>query len=370
MQTAGHRRARIQRYARSSRVDCIAGVAISAIPCRGIASGLLITIMVCAGSPASAATPVPDEEQFRIPPPIIVPADNKMTPARIELGKTLFFDPRLSGSSWISCATCHNPGLGWSDGLPTALGHGMVKLRRASPSLVNVAYGRIFMWDGRRANLEEQALGPIQSAEEMNMDMAVMLDRINAIPAYRELFRRAYPEEPISHEAVAKALASFERTLVSKNAPFDLWRQGKTGAVSQSAKRGFALFLDKARCSDCHQGYNFTDDGFHNIGLKTPAGMAVDAGRYDQRKVKSMMGAFKTPTLREIALTAPYMHNGIYQTLEEVVEHYDRGGDVKDNLDPSMTPLNLTAREKADLVEFMKSLTSRPVAVVLPHLPQ
>jgi cytochrome c peroxidase len=301
---------------------------------------------------------------------MIVPADNKMTPARIELGKVLFFDPRLSGSRWISCATCHNPTLGWADGLTTAFGHGMVKLKRASPSLINAAYGRIFMWDGRKATLEEQALGPFQSKDEMNMDISAMLDRISAIPAYGEMFRHAYPGEGISAEVVAKALASFERTVISKNTPFDRWRQGDTAAVSPSAKRGFDLFLHKAACSGCHQGYNFTDDGFHNIGLHTPAGMAVDEGRYEQRKVKSMTGAFKTPTLREIALTAPYMHNGIYQTLEEVVEHYDRGGDVKEQLDPNMHPLNLTATEKKDLVEFMKSLTGHPVTIVLPRLPQ
>lgn len=335
----------------------------------GITITLLITLIVGTAVPASAATPVRDDEQFRTPPPLIVPADNKMTRARIALGKTLFFDPRLSGSRWISCATCHNPALGWSDGLSTALGHGMVKLRRASPTLVNVAYGRIFMWDGRKATLEEQALGPIQSKDEMNMDMSVMLDRISAIPAYGEMLKHAYPGERISADVVAKALASYERTIISKNTPFDRWRQGDTGAVSASAKRGFELFLDKAGCSACHQGFNFTDDGFHNIGLKTPEGMAADEGRYEQRQVKSMMGAFKTPTLREVALTAPYMHNGVYQTLEEVVEHYDRGGDVQDNLDPNISPLHLTAKEKADLVELMKSL-SKPVFVALPHLPQ
>jgi cytochrome c peroxidase len=226
------------------------------------------------------------------------------------------------------------------------------------------------MWDGRKATLEEQALGPFLSKDEMNMDMQVMLARVSSIPGYREMFRRAYPGERISPEVVARALASFERTVSSRNTPFDRWRQGDQAAVSPSVKRGFQLFLNKAQCSACHQGYNFTDDGFHNIGLKTPAGMAVDEGRYEQRKVKSMMGAFKTPTLREVEITAPYMHNGIYQSLEEVVEHYDRGGDLKDNLDPGIQSLQLTAREKRDLVAFMKSLTSRPVGAVLPHLPQ
>jgi cytochrome c peroxidase len=349
---------------------CIVEVAMSEKFAIGIASKLFIAMIAGTVLPASSATPVRTEDPFRTPPPLIVPADNQMTPARIALGKTLFFDPRLSGSKWISCATCHNPALGWSDGLSTAMGNGMVKLRRASPTLINAAYASIFMWDGRKATLEEQALGPFQSKDEMDMDMSVMLDRISAISGYRDMFRSAYPGERISPELVAKALASFERTIVSKNTPFDRWRQGETAAVSPSAKRGFELFRTTAKCSACHQGYNFSDDGFHNIGLKTPAGMAVDEGRYGQRKVKSMVGAFKTPTLREVALTAPYMHNGVYLTLEEVVEHYDRGGDTKENLDPNMTPLQLTARDKADLVEFMKSLTSRPAAVVLPRLPQ
>lgn len=304
------------------------------------------------------------------PPTLVLPPDNGINTARTALGKALFFDPRLSGSRWISCATCHNPALGWSDGLETGLGQGMNKLRRATPTLFNVAYSRTFMWDGRNVSLEDQALGPITNQHEMNMDVGQLLQRVSAIPGYREMFDSAYPGEGITPKTIAKAIASFERTIVSTNTPFDRWRSGDKRAVSEAAKRGFELFRGKGKCSACHQGYNFTDDGFHNIGLQTPSGMSPDEGRYAQRKVKSMQGAFKTPTLREVAWTAPYMHNGIYRTLEQVVDHYNRGGDVKDNLDPTIFPLNLTAPEKADLIEFMKSLSSGSGDVAIPRLPQ
>jgi cytochrome c peroxidase len=296
--------------------------------------------------------------------------DNAITPARVELGKMLFFDPRLSGSQWISCASCHNPALGWSDGLPTAIGVGMKKLPRRTPTILNVAYNTVFMWDGRAASLEDQAVGPIKNKDEMDLDMEILVERLVAIPGYAAAFERAYPGEGITEKTIAKALASFERTVVSAESPFDRWRAGNEKAVDDSAKRGFKLFTGKAKCDTCHEGANFTDNGFHNIGLKTPKGMSEDVGRYAQRKVKINKGAFKTSTLRDVELTAPYMHNGIYQTLEEVLDHYDRGGDVKDNLDPNMEPLNLTAQEKQDLLAFLKSLTGKPMHVMIPQLPR
>jgi len=282
----------------------------------------------------------------------------------------LFFDPRLSGSQWISCASCHNPALGWSDGLPTAIGVGMKKLPRRTPTILNVAYNTVFMWDGRAASLEDQAVGPIKNKDEMDQDMEILVERLVVIPGYAAAFERAYPGEGITEKTIAKALASFERTVVSAESPFDRWRAGNEKAVEESAKRGFKLFTGKAKCDVCHEGANFTDNGFHNIGLKTPKGMSEDVGRYAQRKVKINKGAFKTSTLRDVELTAPYMHNGIYQTLEEVVDHYDRGGDVKDNLDPNMEPLNLTSQEKQDLLAFLRSLTGKPMHVMIPQLPR
>ena len=314
---------------------------------------------------ASAAAPV---SQFaRVAPPP-VPADNALTPERVSLGKMLFFDPRLSGSGWISCATCHNPALGWSDGLPTARGENMKKLTRHTPTILNSAYYKRQMWDGRFASLEEQALGPIGSPDEMNMDMRILLERLKAIAGYRVHFERAYPGEGITDRTIAKAIASYERTIVSGEAPFDRWLKGDAKAISASARRGFELFRGKANCVACHQGPNFTDDGFHNIGVKPLEGID-DPGRFAKVPVKIMKGAHKTPALRDVAITAPYMHNGAYATLREVVEMYNRGGDDKSNLSPEMKELRLSDREVDDVVAFLRTLTGKPLQVTLPHLP-
>lgn len=303
------------------------------------------------------------------PQAVPFPADNKPTAARVDLGRMLFFDPRLSGSNWISCATCHNPALGWSDGLPTGIGHGMKVLGRGTPTILNTAYNKILMWDGRKPSLEEQALGPIAADVEMNQDIAELVRELDAISGYRQAFARAYPGEGITPQTIGKAIASFERTIVSGEAPFDRWRKGDQRAISVSAQRGFEVFKGKANCAACHMGFNFTDDGFHNIGVKSLNG-EEDLGRFAHRKVKVLKGAFKTPTLRDVALTAPYMRNGVYRTLEEVVDHYDRGGDAKENLSPNIRPLGLNDQEKRDLVEFMKSLTGKQVQVKVPVLPQ
>ena len=256
--------------------------------------------------------------------------------------------------------------MGWSDGLPTGIGDGMKKLKRATPTILNTGFSPHLMWDGRAPNLEEQALGPIAADVEMNQDIPGLVKKLSGIQGYVELFGKAYPGEGISGKTIGKALAAFQRTVVSTESPFDRWQKGDAKAISAPARRGFELFVGKANCVACHQGFNFTDNGFHNIGLKTTG---EDVGRYELRKLERLRGAFKTPTLRDVALTAPYMHNGIYATLQEVVEHYDRGGDVKDNLDPEMKPLGLAAAEKADLVEFMRSLTGKPARITVPQLP-
>jgi cytochrome c peroxidase len=296
------------------------------------------------------------------------PPHNVGNPARVALGKTLFFDPRLSGSNWISCASCHNPSRGWSDGLPTGMGHGMQALKRATPPLVNCGFNTTLLWDGAAPSLEDQALGPIANAAEMNQDLPGLVRKLSAVRGYPALFEAAYPGEGISEQTIGKAIAAYERTILSGESPFDRWRKGDARAVDASVKRGFALFEGKAKCVKCHEGFNFTDNGFHNLGLKSTNG-EVDVGRFAQRRVAVAYGAFRTPTLRDVELTAPYMHNGLYTTLEEVVEHYDRGGDVTEHLSPNMTPLNLTAQEKADLVSFMKSLTGKQMVVTLPQLP-
>lgn len=319
----------------------------------------------CLSAAASAVQAAEDYSSFLRPAEIPQPDNNRMTTARVELGKMLFFDPRLSGSNWISCGTCHNPALGWSDGLPTARGDGMGILGRATPTILNTAYQPLQFWDGRARTLEKQALGPIQAAGEMNQDLNEVIKEVAAFKGYRDAFEKAYPGEGVTKKTLAKALASYERSIVSTDAPFDRWVKGEKNAMSKAERKGFDVFRGKARCVLCHGGFNFTDNGFHNLGLKGDN----DPGRYGIRKIKILKGAFKTPTLRDIELTAPYMHNGMYKTLEEVVEHYNRGGDTKKNLDPNMQPLKLTANEKANLVAFLKALTGEPVPVTLPVLP-
>lgn len=327
---------------------------------------ILILINMFVGI-ATAGDPSPDDTKtFLRPAEIPQPDNNRLNNSRVELGKTLFFDPRLSGTNSTSCATCHNPSLGWSDGLKVGIGAGQKKLTRATPTLLNSGYQRRHMWDGRSKSLEDQALKPIESKLEMNQNLDELMDELNAIKGYHPLFEAAYPGEGINRTTVAKALASFQRSLVSSESPFDRWLSGKKSEMSNSAIAGFELFKGKARCVMCHQGFNFIDDGFHNVGL--PGN--TDEGRYALKKVNVLKGAFKTPTLRNIALTAPYMHNGQFAKLEEVVDHYSSGG-VKnlDNLDPNMMPLNLTKAEKQDLIAFLHSLTGDQEKFYVPVLP-
>lgn len=297
-------------------------------------------------------------------PEISEPLLNKRNVYRVKLGKTLFFDTRLSGSNWISCATCHNPAMGWSDGLPTAIGEGQKALVRATPTILNTAYNHLQMWDGRFRSLEEQAMGPIGAEGEMNQNPNELVEELKAIPGYVVMFNDAYPGRGITRDTISMALASFERTIISTKAPFDRWVEGEANAISPAAKRGFALFEGKAHCSTCHSGYNFTDDGFHNIGLKSR-----DIGRFAVKPVAVTKGAFKTPTLRNIARTAPYMHNGAYQTLEEVIDHYVRGGDETANLSPNFKKIYLNKYEKSDLLAFLKTLTSDSVSFTYPDMP-
>ncbi|MDH5229984.1 MAG: c-type cytochrome [Gammaproteobacteria bacterium] len=304
-------------------------------------------------------------KDYLVPQVTAVSKMAKADKAAVKLGKMLFFDPRLSGSNWISCATCHNPARGWSDGLPTAIGHGMTKLGRATPTILNTTFNPVQFWDGRATTLEEQALGPIQAAGEMNQNLDELVRELNEIKGYRKAFKKVYGDEGITKANIGKAIAAYERTITSTDSKFDRWISGKEKSLSKAASRGFKLFEGKAACVSCHSGFNFTDNRFHNLGLKG----TEDLGRMAVSQNEKDKGAFKTPTLRDVELTAPYMHNGMYATLEDVVEHYDRGGDAKENLSPLMQPLNLTKREKADLVAFMKSLTGKAQKVSLPQLP-
>jgi cytochrome c peroxidase len=296
-----------------------------------------------------------------------VPQANPLTPARVELGKTLFFDPRLSAAGVTSCATCHNPGFAWGDGMPRAVGHGMQTLARRTPTLLNVAWAELLFWDGRAASLEEQALGPISAPGEMNLSLEELTARVRGIAEYAPLFRAAYPGEPIGPDTIAKAIASFERTIVSEWSPFDRWIEGDESAISESARRGFELFRGRAQCSSCHAGWRFTDDAFHDIGV--PGG---DRGRGEHLpQIGIVQFAFKTPTLRNVDRRAPYMHDGSEPTLESVIELYDLGGrERRASLSHEIRPLGLTPADKADLVAFLRTLTSVDARVEVPSLPR
>jgi cytochrome c peroxidase len=316
--------------------------------------------------PTAAASIDAMKAEYGRPALIPFPKDNLYTPEKASLGKKLYFDTRLSVTSAQSCASCHSPGFGWGDGLAVGVGHGMAKLGRRSPSIVNAAWGAIFMWDGRLATLEQQALGPIQSPGEMNMPIEQLMARLETIGEYKPLFAAAFPKDGMSSKTLAEAIATYERTVVSERAPFDLWIEGNEKAISEEAKRGFALFNTKAMCSSCHEGWNFTNDGFQDIGLPSK-----DVGRGQfMPDVLKMKHAFKTPGLREIARRGPYMHDGSIATLADVVEHYDRGGVERASRSDLMKPLGLTSQEKSDLVVFLNSLTSSLEPTSVPALPR
>lgn len=304
---------------------------------------------------------------YRRPLDIPDSADNPSTAAKVELGRNLFFDPRLSSSGVISCASCHNPGLGWEDGLPVGRGNMGGQLPRHSPTILNLAWGGPYFWDGRAATLEDQAKGPIAAEGEMAMPHDRAVERISGISGYGRLFELAFPGKPVSIDAIAGAIAAYERTVVSGEAPFDRWISGDETAISEDAKRGFVLFNTKARCATCHTGWRFTDDGFHDIGLPS----STDLGRGALVPgVTILQRAFKTPTLRNIDQRGPYMHDGSLATLEAVVAYYDGGFEKRASLSPDMAAPNLAPDERVAVVAFLKTLSSEDRPTAIPALPQ
>ncbi len=301
---------------------------------------------------------------YQRPASIPFPEDNPYSDAKSELGKMLFFDPRLSVSNLISCATCHNPSFAWEDAQPLGSGDKMGQLGRHTPTILNLAWSEVFFWDGRADSLEEQALGPIAAAAEMAQPLDELVDELNAIEGYKTAFEAAFPGEGISEDNIAMAIATFERTVVSNLSAFDRWVRGDGQAISASAQRGFVVFNKKARCANCHSGWNFTDDSFHDIGLASD-----DPGRSEVLGGDILKHAFKTPGLRNIVERAPYMHDGSLQTLSEVVDHYDNGFVERDSLSEEMQQLGLTGDEKTDLIAFLKTLSSNDDPIDLPVLP-
>ena len=339
------------------------------------AGGAFVVVAACVGLVGfEAGTVKPGHEamqEWLMPESPPIPANNALTEERIELGKMLFFDARLSRDGNISCASCHSPLYGWSDGLPTGIGFRGEVLGRASPTVINTAYNALQMWDGRKRSLEDQAMGPMEATAEMNMDLDALYEFLSNNAEYAAAFERAYPGEAVSADTISRAIASFERTVISTESPFDAWIRGDASAMTAAQVRGFQVFLDpdKGNCAVCHSAPNFTDDGFHNIGLEQFGSENPDLGRFEQVPLALMRGAFKTPTLRDITLTAPYFHDGTAASLMEVVEHYERGGDVQTNLSPNMKALDLTQSEKEDLVAFLEALTSDHSNFQLPRLP-
>ena len=323
-------------------------------------------------------------------PSLLAPGENPQTAEKIVLGRSLFNDKRFSANGSVSCASCHQADKAFTDGLPVAIGINGQAGTRNTPTVINAAFYQTQFLDGRASSLEEQALGPFVNPIEHGLtNHQAIVDVIRQDGNYIQQFNKVFhvPADAVTINHVVKAIASFERTLIAGNSPFDRYLFGMDqSAISMSAARGSRIFRRKGNCANCHEiSWNnalFTDNRFYNIGIgfklltsvleeliagKNPEDLALtdaqrsELGRFNVTKMLADLGKFKTPTLRNIALTAPYMHDGSIKTLEEVIEYYDKGGDKNRFIDAKIFPLHLTQREKADLLAFMKSLTSSPV---------
>lgn len=303
-------------------------------------------------SPLPATAPAPDE--------------NPTTDAKIALGKQLFFDKRLSGDNTMSCATCHLPEKAFGDGQERSIGHGGRRLSRNTPSLLNVAFYDRYLWDGRAGSLEEQALGPIESADEMNQDLAALEEELNAVPGYVAQFEKIFHSKA-TRRNIAQALAAFQRTLVTSPSPFDRYLSGDESALSPDARRGLELFLGDANCVQCHQGPMLSDGKTYRLGVSfQDEGLGAVTGKAEDR------GKFRTPTLRNVALTAPYMHDGSKRTLYDVVEFYYRGASTTSSQSGPLDIQPLLGQSFSEiplLVAFLESLTGEPPRVDPPTLP-
>ena len=282
-----------------------------------------------------------------------VPADNPLTRAKISLGRSLFFDRSLSRDGSLSCAGCHDPKRAFTDGRIVAQGVGGALGNRNTPIVVNRVWGSSFFLDGRAMSLEQQAIQPLLNPAEMAMSPDSLMSVVKR--KYRSEFRATFNAEP-SLDLLARALASYVRTIVDGNSPFDRYASGDKSALRNAALRGMNIFQGKARCGQCHSGPNLTDDTFHNTGIAWRSGVLSDEGRGAVTHAATDMGAFKTPTLREISRTAPYMHDGSMGTLEAVIDYYDGGGHMNPVLDSALRPLHLTGDEKQDILAFLASL--------------
>ena len=304
-----------------------------------------------------------------LPAYVPTPPTNLNYEQKVALGKQLYFDGRLSKNGAISCAFCHNPGTGFADARQFSIGAFGTAGGRQSPTVYNTGFNTFQFWDGRAGSLEEQAIGPIHNPVEMAETHHTVVPKISKIPGYQKQFQLIFGGGA-SLQHIAEAIAAFERTIVSQNSSFDKYVMGQKDAMTQSAVHGMDLFKGKARCILCHNGPNFTDNGFHNLGVPQEGLLKDDWGRFEVTRLDRDKGAFKTPTLRSITETAPYMHDGVFKTLEEVIEFLDKGGGANPHLSQLVRPLNLSAEEKRNLIEFLKALTGEPIKIVPPKLPK
>lgn len=338
-------------------------VRILRAPALAWCAAALFTSLGAAAQPAAEPTDA-QRAAWRRPDTIPFPKDNPYTPEKAALGKMLFFDTRLSRDKNLSCASCHSPSFGWEVPFDRAIGAGGKPLGRHAPTALNQAWSKNLFWDGRAPTLEAQARGPIEAGVEMDLPMATAVTRLKAVQGYVSAFGKAFPKDGITETTVLQAIATFERTIVTGDTPFDRWVRGDAKALSAEAKRGFVLFTGKGNCAACHTGWNFTDDKFHDLGLP-----GTDVGRMGITKAAGDQFAFKTPSLRETAARAPYMHDGSLPTLEAVMAHYVKGGIERPTRSPQMKAVALNGQDVQDLLAFLRSLSSPNTVLAMPNLP-
>lgn len=362
--------------------------------------GLLVVLAVAAllvmGLALAVTAQEPSYPPLAVQPDPSFPLDNPYSPEKAELGRMLFFDARMSGDGSISCNSCHPSGSGWAAPAPISFGGPGTSHWRNSQSILNVAFYTKLNWDGARGSIEKQNSGAWGGAVAGNLDSALAEERLAQIPGYVERFRDVYGTDYPLWDDALKALATYQRTIVSQNVPFDNYLNGDTAALSEAALRGLEIFEGKANCIACHNGPLISDDSYHNTGVpqnpdffdsplkqitfryeqvakgaseKLYRTTQEDLGLYYVTKQDSDKAKFRTPNLRDVCYTAPYMHNGVFQTLEEVVAFYNGGGGDHPNKDPRLTALDLSSDEQADLVAFLQSLCGDPVTDESPELP-
>jgi cytochrome c peroxidase len=319
-------------------------------------AALLSLILLFASAPRARVQA--QSPGFPVPsglPPIPWPNDNPYSPARVELGKLLFFDGRLSANGVVSCAFCHEPNHAYSGSTRLSIGVNGKQEVRHTPTLINRAWGKSQFWDGRAPTLEAQVIVPVTNPDEMGMTQAAVVERLRNIKGYAPLFAAAFGDSTITFDRVAKAIATFERTIVSGNSAYDRYRAGDKAALTKQQKDGLDFFNKKGECAECHSGPNFTNEKFTNLGIGMDQ-VAPDPGREAVTEKRRDFGKFKVPTLRDLAHRAPYMHDGRFKTLGEVLDFYAKGGLPNPHQDTRITPFYMDKQTKQDLLDFLATL--------------